>query len=64
MRVFAGAGFCGTGSVAATHTGRGWMGGLVLRMVLAFNVLGRTATKHTLLGYFTSQKNSYIQYIL
>lgn len=22
----------------ATHTGRGWMGGLVLRMVLAFNV--------------------------
>lgn len=37
MRVLAGAGVWGTGSVA-THTGLGWMGGLVLRMVLAFNV--------------------------
>lgn len=44
MRVLAGAGVCGTGRVV-THTGLGWMGGLVLRMVLAFNVaeLGRTA---------------------
>lgn len=44
MRVLAGAGVGGTGRVV-THTGLGWMGGLVLRMVLAFNVaeLGRTA---------------------
>lgn len=46
MRVLAGAGVCGTGRVV-THTGLGWMGGLVLRMVLAFNVaeLGRTSGK-------------------
>lgn len=37
MRVLAGAGLWGTGR-AATHTGLGWMGGLVLRMLLAFNV--------------------------
>lgn len=44
MRVLAGAGVWGTGTVV-THTGLGWMGGLVLRMVLAFNVaeLGRTS---------------------
>lgn len=43
MRVLAGAGVCGTGRVV-THTGLGWMGGLVLRMLLAFNVAepGRT----------------------
>lgn len=42
MRVLAGVGFWGTGRVV-TQTGRGWMGGLVLRMVLAFSVvvLGR-----------------------
>lgn len=37
MRALAGAGFWGTGRVA-THSGLGWMGGLVLRMVLAFKV--------------------------
>lgn len=44
MRVLAGAGVCGTGRVV-THTGLGWMGGLVLRMELAFNPAepGRTA---------------------
>lgn len=43
MSVLAGAGVLGTGRVV-THTGLGWMGGLVLRMVLAFNVAeaGRT----------------------
>lgn len=46
MRVLAGAGVWGTGRVV-THTGLGWMGGLVLRMVLAFNVAepGRTERK-------------------
>lgn len=44
MRVLAGAGDWGTGRVV-THTGLGWMGGLLLRIVLAFKVaeLGRTA---------------------
>lgn len=44
MRVLAGVGVWGTGRVV-THIGLGWMGGLVLRMVLAFNVaeLGRTS---------------------
>lgn len=37
MSALAGVAVWGTGRVA-THTGRGWMGGLVLRMVLAFNV--------------------------
>lgn len=43
MRVLAGAGVWGTGRVV-THTGLGWMRGLVLRIVLAFKVaeLGRT----------------------
>lgn len=43
MSALAGVAVWGTGRVA-THTGRGWMGGLVLRMVLAFNVaeLGKT----------------------
>lgn len=44
MRVLAGAGVWGTGRVV-THNGLGWMGGLVLRIVLAFNEveLGRTS---------------------
>ena len=45
MRVLAeDVGVCGTGRVV-THTGLGWMGGLVLRMELAFNPAdpGRTA---------------------
>lgn len=48
MRVLADVEAWGTGSVA-THTGLGWMGGLVLRMVLAFNVaeLGRTEGDRT-----------------
>lgn len=48
MRVLAGAGVWGTGRVV-THTGLGWMGGLVLRMVLAFNVAepGRTSGENT-----------------
>lgn len=43
MSALAGVAVWETGRVA-THTGRGWMGGLVLRMVLAFNVaeLGKT----------------------
>lgn len=43
MSALAGVAVWVTGRVA-THTGRGWMGGLVLRMVLAFNVaeLGKT----------------------
>lgn len=43
MRVLAAAGVWVTGR-EATHTGLGWMGGLVLRIVFAFNVaeLGRT----------------------
>lgn len=44
MRVLAGAGVWGTGMVV-THTGLGCMGGLALRIVLAFKVaeLGGTA---------------------
>lgn len=44
MRVLAAAWVWLTGR-EATHTGLGWMGGLVLRIVLAFNVaeLGRTS---------------------
>lgn len=37
MRVFAAAGLWLTGT-EATHTGLGWMGGLLLRMVFAFSV--------------------------
>lgn len=46
MRVLAGVGVWGTGRVV-THIGLGWMGGLVLRMVLAFSVaeLGRTSAE-------------------
>lgn len=36
-RVLAGGGACGRGR-APTHTGLGWMGGLVLRMEVAFSV--------------------------
>lgn len=36
MRVLAGAGLWLTGT-EATHTGLGWMGGLLLRMVLALS---------------------------
>lgn len=48
-----------TGSVA-THTGRGWMGGLVLRMVLAFIVaeLGRTMTQTAIFKLFVKKKKS------
>lgn len=55
MRVLAGAGVWGTGRVA-THTGRGWMGGLVLRMVLAFNEveLGRTSGEKNKTSRFIS----------
>lgn len=60
MSVLDVAGFWVTGR-AVTHTGLGWMGGLALRMVLAFNVaeLGRTVRK-TELAAFSAEGSSRI----
>lgn len=55
MRVLGGAGVWVTGRVV-THTGLGWMGGLVLRMVLAFNVAepGRTSGDRKQMSVYSS----------
>lgn len=66
MRVLAGAGVWGTGRVV-THTGLGWMGGLALRMVLAFNVaeLGRTSGDRKQISDFRLQdlKNQQMNFL-